>query len=61
MVKNTQQTTRRKNRMLKSIAKIIRLLKGIPKVRVDNNNRFMRQLNTKIKEFEDGRHNKSSD
>ena len=47
--------------MLKSIAKIVRLLKGIPKVGVDNNNRFMRQLNAKIKEFEDGRHNKSSD
>ena len=61
MVKNTQQSTRRKNRMLKSIAKIVRLLKGIPKVGVDNNNRFMRQLNAKIKEFEDGRHNKSSD
>lgn len=47
--------------MLKSTAKIVKLLKGLPKYRVINNNRFMMQLKAKIREFENGRLDKSSD
>ena len=47
--------------MLKSTAKIVKLLKGLPEYKVFNNNRCMRQLNAKIREFKNGRLDKSSD
>lgn len=47
--------------MLKSTRKLVKLLRGLPKIRIKDNKRFMSQLWTRIRRYESERFNKRTD